>query len=199
MNHYTQMQLFKSDFLNCEAQNASPSEEEFICKSLSDFEIIKRYDMVVIDQSLTLTRNQNKSYLALINITFTYKGAKSPQAIRTEVEQEIVGFARLKKNYGKVLIRPETIEDKIVELFDHADIDFSEEPDFSKKYYVFASDEVCFRKNVTPSFLQAIAKQDFFEIEILGELLLIKVSQVYTPEVGKAISECILQINNGFH
>jgi len=48
------------------------------------------------------------------------------------------GYLRLKANYGKILIRPETLTDKIEELFEKVEIDFEEQKEFNWKYFVQA-------------------------------------------------------------
>jgi hypothetical protein len=68
-------------------------------------------------------------------------------------------IARLEFDAGSVLIGPESIRDKVAELFGPIDIDFRHETTFSRKYFVLADDEQRLRKHLPPSFMAMLSEE----------------------------------------
>lgn len=175
----------------------SNNEEAKIRNKISQFETLKTYSMVVLSETICLRNNQSNSYLSLLSISNTYKNIKSPQLESSFTEQEIIGFATLKNDYGKVLIRPETIADKINELIYKLEIDFEFDKEFSRKYYVLTNNEEKLRKNISAEFLSITRKYKGLEIEIEGNSLLVRLKKQFTIETGEIIANFITEINNG--
>jgi len=95
------------------------------------------------------------------------------------------------------LIRPETIEDKINDLFSHIDIDFDFDKEFSKKYCVLANNESLLRMNISMQFIERINEINDLEIEINDNILIVRLRKQFTPENGEIIAKFITGINNG--
>jgi hypothetical protein len=95
------------------------------------------------------------------------------------------------------LIRPETINDKISELFEKKEIDFGYDLAFSSRYYVLAENESQCRKNMSAEFLKTVRGFDGLEIEIYGRMLIARFRKPYTVDIGIAITRFITGINNG--
>lgn len=72
---------------------------------------------------------------------------------------------------GRVLIRPETLGDKVSDWFTKREIDFPEEKQFSRRYYVLAEDDDRARRGLPTKFLQAVGETDRLVIEIDDTLL----------------------------
>ena len=147
----------------------------------------------------TVTKNQQLSFLLLLSMTFVYKSTKSPQNETRFSEYELIGIATLKKDYGRVLIRPETIEDKINNLFLSTDIDFDFNKGFSKKYYVVANDETKVRKCISNSFLETVRGFSGLEIELDGNILMVRLKKQFTQENGEIITNFLTAINDGYN
>jgi len=95
------------------------------------------------------------------------------------------------------LIKPETIEDKINDLFSHVDIDFDFDKEFSKKYYVIVNNESLFRNNISTQFIETIRDVNGLEIEMNDNILIVRLRKQYTAENGEIIAKFITGINNG--
>jgi len=182
---------------NCQLRELNANEEEHLQKLISRFDSLIDYSQVVLYDSAEIKKNQNTSFLALLSLTFKYKGVRSPQVESSLSEYEIIGLAKLKKDYGRVLIRPETTMDKISDLFVHTDIDFDFDKEFSRKYYLAANDEVKLRKNITAGFLETVKHYSGLEIEIDGNVLTARLRKPFSPEGGKTIANFITEINDG--
>lgn len=178
-------------------KTASDSEEAKVSDHLLLFESLKSYPMVVMAETVSLISQQQKSFLCLLSLTFTSRGVKSPHSEQSFSEYEIIGIAPLRKDYGQVLIRPESLEDKISEVFIHTDIDFDIDHDFSRKFYVDASDEDRLRLRISPGFLRTFSRFHGIEAEISGNVLMARLRKPFTVENGIFIAGFLAEINNG--
>ena len=184
---------------NCQFRRLIKSEEENINKIISRFDSLNNYSLVVLSEAVEVKKNQNISFLSLLCITYSYKEVKSPQNERGFSEYELIGIAMLKKDYGRVLFRPETIADKIMDLFLNTDIDFDFDKVFSEKYYVVANDETKVRNCISKSFLETVRCFSGLEIEIDGNILMVRLRKQFTQENGEMITNFITAINDGYN
>ena len=182
---------------NCQFRELNESEEENIKKIISRFNSLNNYSLIVLSDVVEVKKNQHTSFLSLLSITYSYKDVKSPQNERGFSEYELIGIAILEKDYGRVLIRPETIADKIKDLFLYTDIDFDFDEVFSKKYYVSANDETKLRNCISKSFLETVRCFSGLEIELDGNILMIRLRKQFTQENGEIITNFITAINDG--
>ena len=179
--------------------SAKETEETMVQNHLSSFDSYQEYTMIVISETVKLVKNHNQSFLSLLNINYSFKGRKIPQNTQEECVYEVIGLAELRKDYGRVLIRPETIADKIAEIFEHVELDFNTDKEFSRKYYVLSNNESKFRMQVTTPFLNCIAKFDNLEIEINGTILIVRTRKPFSSEIAKSIADFLSDINNGLN
>ncbi|MDO9257511.1 MAG: hypothetical protein Q7U54_18480 [Bacteroidales bacterium] len=184
---------------NCQFRELTEPEVENIENIISHFDSLNNYTQVVLSEALEIKKNQQISFLLLLSMTFSYKSTKSPQNETRFSEYELIGIATLKKDYGRVLIRPETIADKINNLFLSTDIDFDFNKDFSKKYYVVANDETKVRNCISNSFLETIRGFNDLEIELDGHILMVRLRQQFTQENGEIITNFLTAINDGYN
>ena len=126
--------------LNIGAQKVNSNVK--LAKTLSGFSLLTEYDKITLLGALRLYENQHSSHLVLL--TFNYRETtmrrNTPMEIK-HVNCELVGLTTIYKDIGHVLIRPETIGDKLIELVNPVEIDFKEDKEFSAKYYVVSDDE----------------------------------------------------------
>jgi len=189
----------KSIMTNCQFRELNELEVENIENLISRFDSLSNYSLVVLSDVVEVTKNQNASFLLLLSITYSHKGIKSPQNENRFSEYELIGIAILRRDYGRVLIRPETFSDKINDLFLSIDIDFDYDKDFSKKYFVVSNDESKIRNNISRSFLETVRKYNGLEIELDSNILLVRLRKPFTPENGKIITNFITAINDSYN
>jgi hypothetical protein len=178
---------------------ATDAEEAMVQNHLSSFDSYQEYTMIVISETVKLVKNHNQYFLSLLNMNYSFKGGKTPQNSQEECVYEVIGLTELRKDYGRVLIRPETIADKIAEIFEHVELDFNTDKEFSRKYYVLSNNESKFRMQVTTPFLNCIAKFDNLEIEINGTILIVRTRKPFSYEITKLIADFISEINDGLN
>lgn len=183
--------------LNCYCEKANEQESALAHEMLSSLDFYKSYDFVVITETMKVVKDGRSSFLALLNFNYTVKPVKYPLHEYNENYAEMIGIVRLSKDYGRVFIRPETMEDKITELFTRIEVDFEVETQFNRKYFVVTDNEQRLRSQVTPHLLRAIAKQDDLEIEIKSHVLFVRTRHPYTPDTATTLAEFLAEINNG--
>ncbi len=183
--------------LDFRLEKANEKECELAHEMLSGMGFYKSYDFVVITETMKVVKDDRISFLVLLNFNYTVKPVKYPLHAYSENYAEMIGVLRLTKDYGRVFIRPETIEDKITELFSRIEVDFENETQFNRKYYTVANHEERLRTQGTSHFLRTIAKFDDLEIEINGHDLFVRTRHPYTQEIATSLAEFIAEINNG--
>lgn len=85
---------------------------------------------------------------------------------------QVIGLKKLDKNYGHILIRPETFEDKISELVIKTEIDFKDSPKFSSKYFFVSDDRFLAEQFATTPRLTLIEQQHELVLEVIGDQLI---------------------------
>jgi len=112
-------------------------------------------------------------HLGFFMITYHVLVARSSSSNFTEFQTWAI--LDLKKDYGHILIKPETMLDKVHELINPIEMDFVDDPEFSRKFYVLAEDKTRAGLYLTSNFRNLIMKllTSEFIIEILGNRLII--------------------------
>jgi hypothetical protein len=75
------------------------------------------------------------------------------------------GHLDLKNDFGVGLMQPETIADKVSELFNPIEIDFETHPKFSSRYYVLAEDREHFSNAIPADLLDYLQDIKGLQIE----------------------------------
>ncbi len=104
-------------------------------------------------------------YIVHCLLDYGYSGIRSGQQ-DNGIDIEVWGYAKLKDDFGTVLLRPETGIDKIVNRFFPSDIDFPENEKFSDRYYLVSSESQKADKLFSPQLLNILAMQDDINLYI---------------------------------
>jgi hypothetical protein len=120
-------------------------------------------------------------------LTFTcvqYKGTPGKYSHPTYSDYQVWGIQYLKNNYGHILIRPETVLDKIHELIVPIELDFEDDKEFSKKFYVVTNDKLKGEMLLTKSFRNYVdnIQSKEFTIEVIDNKLIIGNKKVYDQD-----------------
>ena len=108
------------------------------------------------------------------------------------------GIMNLSKDCGHVLIKPETMLDKVHELIHPIELDFTDDPEFSRKFYTLSEDKTKTALNLTLSFREAIKTITIpdFIVEILGNTLIIGNEKPMEDESAEAFAGFLTRIVN---
>lgn len=174
------------------------SEQPKIGKQLSRYNSFKEYPLVALFDAYAI-QHSHPFELLVVTTNSTIDRIVSKHQINREtiVEHEYVGLARLKKNYGHTFIRPETITDKINELFNPVEVDFESAKSFNNKYYVLTDNEQNLRNQITTNFLNTISKYDGLEIEIINKTLILRTRSRISLKSATKVVNCMARISDG--
>ena len=81
-------------------------------------------------------------------------------------------MANLSKDMKNILIRPETLLDKIWDIFSRTDIDFEEHKGFSNKYCLFSKDKAFVKQNLSPKFLEEVYRMNKLYLEFYDNMVI---------------------------
>ena len=138
---------------------------------LNSFAILSNYRDMNLYDLFKVVINGKVFYFGTLEVEYTGKESRYPSSLR---EFQNFMIKRLDFDYGKIMIRPETIQDKVQEIFVKSEIDFPDHPGFSSRYYFVADDKGLARSFATDRRLSLIGMQRELIVEINNNILLAK-------------------------
>ena len=141
---------------------------------LQDLEVFRNYQDVVTRGSFVIKNWRSDCYILFIEVAYSNPSASRLGDIHYR-EYQTWALAYLKHDFGRVLIRKETLADKIIELVHPVEIDFPEDKAFSDTFYVVANDHLKVVANMNRDFRNSVmdVRHDDFIIEISDHTLII--------------------------
>jgi hypothetical protein len=140
----------------------------------NEFSLFEHYQNYSVGPVIEIQHNHNLLYVAFTKVSYRMNsGSKFPTQPIEEYQAWYV--FTLNKQYGHILIRNETLFDKIHEFIRPVEIDFKEDSEFGKRFYVLATDELI-AKNLLNSQFRSGLKQLYskdLRIEILNDKMII--------------------------
>jgi hypothetical protein len=118
------------------------------------YNLLKDYSKISIRENIEFALHDFKCYLYVFNVEYIWIGARG--ARHTELENQFYGVVNLNKDFGHVLIRKESITDKISELFTPMEVDFETDSEFSRQFYVVAEDKDKAKSGIDANFRKAV-------------------------------------------
>lgn len=104
------------------------------------------------------------------------------------------GHLNAVKDYGRTLIRPETLGDKISELFLPNELDLKGFQKFNWKYYVLAKEKDKFLASTTRELLNFLADQNNLQVEFNGNRCLFRLDKAVNLKETLALAEIGLEL-----
>ena len=168
-------------FLDTYNNLRSKFDASFIDKfdiDFSKFESPKGYDNHELREVIQLT---NAAYIAFVEVSYSYTGSKGARHSKSEFQ--IWGIARMHNNFGHLFIKREGFTEKLLDFIKPMELDFENDREFSKKFYVLAKDKNKATLNLSQVIRNAIlnCKVKEFSLEILENTLIIGNSKHINP------------------
>ena len=141
--------------------------------NLEQFEVFRNYQNVNLRESFVIRQdNNNDCYILFIQTEAKIHGRGGTYINR---ECQVWALAYMKQDFGRVLIRRETLADKIIELVHPVELDFAEDKAFSNTFYVLINDYEKAVRGMTRSFRNAVmdTRDDHFLTEVVEHTLII--------------------------
>ena len=166
----------------------------YIDFQLNSFEAFKQYTDFNIRDSYLIKNAEDNCYI-LFAETQT-KNVSSKGVVTELCEYQIWALAYLKCDLGKVMIRPETLRDKIVELIFPIELDFEEDKAFSDTFYVVVNDRHKAVAGITRNLRNAVMdiREDDFVIEVSGHTLIIGSRKPLSPQRAVHLAEFVTRL-----
>ncbi|RYD70235.1 MAG: hypothetical protein EOP55_22595 [Sphingobacteriales bacterium] len=155
----------------------------------TDFSSFSHYVNLMVLKKIAIKR-AGTGYLSFINSTST-------EGKRGDIEHsdlQLWGSVKLKKDFGHVLIRPENLSDKLLELVKPTEIDFPEDKLFSQMFYVVANDRQKAITGMNDAFRNVVAElqEPDFVIEIIKDQLIIGIRKPASPQLAGQLYKFIV-------
>ena len=141
--------------------------------------LFESYEFNEIFEVLEIKGQTSFTRMMLVNLTYISTKGKFRYRLN---EVQLIGLKKLNQKFGHLFIRPETVEDKVLEIFTRQELDFKQFPTFSSKYYFLSNDESNGRFFATDTRLNLIEKQHEIQIEVSEDLLIAKYSKKFNAE-----------------
>ena len=164
---------------------------------LENFEVFRECDHVNIRGSYVIKNARTNCYVLFVEIHTIKKSGRSrmPQLVH-DYKYQIWALAYMKKDFGRVLIRPETLADKIIELVLPVELDFDDDKAFSDTFYVLANDRWKADIGMDRNFRNVVMdmRHEDVMIEIIDHTLIIGHSELVSPERSAQLAEFVVRL-----
>ena len=161
--------------------------------NLEQFEILKHYLNFDLTGSFVIKHIGCDSYILIIE---TQQKNMGKGGIAGLGGYQMFALAYLKHDFGRVLIRRETLTDKILELIHPIELDFEEDKPFSDTFYVLVNDHAKAVAAIDRNFRNAVMdiREDDFVIEIVEHTLIIGDKKSISPERAVYLADFVARV-----
>jgi hypothetical protein len=159
------------------------------------FEVFKNHPGVHVRDCYVIKQdNNNDAYVLFIETHAQTVGENG--AIINHCEYQTWALAYLKHDFGRVMIRRETLTDKIIELIHPIELDFEEDKPFSDTFYVLVNDHKKAINAINRNFRNAVMdiREDNFVIEIVEHTLIIGNKKPITYEKAIYLADFVVRL-----
>jgi len=168
----------------------------YIDFQLEQFEALNHHKAVNVRDVFAIKNPCGDSYLLFVDMD-TYHASPKPKQNPTHyTEYQPWALAYLKRDFGRVFIRTETIIDKIREIIFPIELDFKEDKPFSDRFYVLTDDKRKTELAMTQEFRDAMMaiKETDFVVEIFEHTLIIGNRKPITPENSLYLADFVTRL-----
>jgi hypothetical protein len=162
---------------------------------LNNFEIFNNYKDVSIGGTLLINHPEKGCYLNFVKVLIHLQNGRGPSI--DHYKYQVWASATLRGDFGRMVIRQETMIDRVLNVINPTELHFNDHTVFNKKFNVGAEDKIKAVPAMTRAFRNALMeiKTDDFVIEIvdsnlvIGNTLPLDAKQVvYFAEVAAKLS-----------
>ena len=163
---------------------------------LEQFQVFNGSDDINIKGSFVLKQsNNNECYMLFVQSSRPHNAR---HGVVSGLSFQTWGLAYLKKDFGRALIRRETLTDKIIELVHPVELDFDEDKAFSDTFYVLVNDRTKAISAIDRNFRNAVMdiRHEDFVIEINEHTLIIGDQNPVSPERAVHLAEFVSRVSS---
>jgi len=166
---------------------------------LCDFEVFRECTDVNLRGSFVIKNARTDCYVLFVEINHKEKGGPTyypSSRYNYKDEYQVWALAYVKKDFGRVLIRPETLADKIIELVHPVELDFEDDKAFSDTFYVLVNDrwkaDIAMDRNFRNVVMDM--RHENVVIEIKDHTLIIGHRHQVSPESSLQLADFVARI-----
>jgi hypothetical protein len=149
-----------------------------------------------IYDSWTIKGSDNKFNLCLVEYRYIFSTAGPVGGyIHSDLSLYLYGHLPLKKSFGNTIIRPESIADKVLDLYLKLDIDNPDYPKFSRNFYVTSDNKDALIKNFPSEFYNLLETNEDVQIEFKNNSCLFRLSKSVNSKDALRLSEIGLRLD----
>lgn len=164
---------------------------------LEDFEVFRDCTDVNLRGSYVIKKPRSDCYALFVEIHKVKKnGNTRSSSLYDYYDYQTWTLAYLKEDFGRALIRLETLADKIIELIHPVELDFEEDKAFSDTFYVLVNDRWKAEAAMDRNFRNAVMdiRHEDVVIEIINHTLIIGHGKPVSPERSLHLAEFVARI-----
>jgi hypothetical protein len=164
---------------------------------LPDFEVFRDCADVNLRGSFVIKSARTDCYVLFVEIHKVKKdGNTRSSSVYDYYEYQTWALAYLKKDFGRVMIRPETLVDKLIELVHPVELDFEDDKAFSDTFYVLVNDrwkaDIAMDRNFR-NVVMDMRHEDII-IEIIDHTLIIGHNRPVSPDASVQLAEFVVRL-----
>ena len=127
------------------------------------------FSSIHVLQTFRVEGRQQNTFLSFVQMKYMrYARGKSAIQFSTERDLQSYVIVKLSSAFGHFIIKKESLANKIMELFQPLELDFAEDAEFSRKFYVLSKDKQKTISFITPKFMELLKPLNdsnaFFEL-----------------------------------
>jgi hypothetical protein len=161
----------------------SGHDYQFIEDHLEGFEIFRHFDKTLW-HLIRIVTEAGPFYLFVLKVNLGYHQTGRIGGH----EYEVFGFLNLKRNYAHTLVRPETVKDKILDYFVHAEIDIPSHSQFSDSFYVLSNEPEAAKDFLTHEIMDLFCSAGDLWVEVKDNILVIGYRENISMEIGLKVA-----------
>lgn len=163
---------------------------------IRDFHMFKGKRKPVYFNSWRIQRKDHAFVLCLIEYKIEWQEA-SPWggSTRTDSHKYFFGYLNLNTSFGLTYIKPETLVDKINELYNPIELDFSENKTFSRKFYVLTADKEKVETSLSQQLKEYLVRAKDIELEFMDRTCLFRLPKAIDMDETKRLCEIGLKLD----
>lgn len=140
---------------------------------LNNFEVFNNYKNISIGGSLLINHPEKGCYLTFVKVPTHIQNGRGPSI--DYYKYQVWASATLRGDFGRMVIRRETMTDRVLNVIHPTELHFNDHTVFNKKFNVIAEDKIKAVPAMTRAFRNALMeiKTDDFVIEIVNSTLVI--------------------------
>ncbi|HVW14173.1 MAG TPA: hypothetical protein VHB54_10130 [Mucilaginibacter sp.] len=163
---------------------------------LDTFEVFRGWTDVSARGSFVIKNARSNCYVLFIEVHKKITNFRSVPPTQDYYEYQIWALAYVKKDFGRVLIRPETLADKLIELVHPVELDFDDDKAFSDTFYVLVNDrwkaDIAMDRNFRNVVMDMRHEDVVFEV--IDHTLIIGHNKPVSPDASIQLADFVVRV-----